>query len=80
LKGIIRNKLIDAAISKYPVEERELSTEEIKTAKEAFITSTTKNILPVYQIDECILPGENKVITQLYQLIVQLQFKQTQKV
>jgi len=80
LKGVIRNKLIDAARSKYPVEERELSIAEIKCAREAFITSTTKNILPIQQIDEYIFPKENKVTTQLNQLIVQLQFEQTQSV
>jgi branched-chain amino acid aminotransferase len=33
------------------VEERDITLEEIGTANEAFITSTTKQILPVYQID-----------------------------
>jgi len=77
LKGVMRMKLLEAAISNYQVEERALSIEEIKHAKEAFITSTTKTILPVGQVDDYIFSKENKVTTQLYKLIVQLQSKQS---
>jgi len=80
LKGIMRMKLLQAATLNYHVEERAVSIEEIKRAKEAFITSTTKTILPVHQVDEYILSIENKVTTQLYKLIVQLQSKQTHNV
>jgi len=65
LKGIVRTKLIEAAKTNFEVEERELSLEEIKTAKEAFITSTTKTILPVHQIDEHIFPT-HVITAQLY--------------
>jgi branched-chain amino acid aminotransferase len=80
LKGVMRMKLLQAATLNYHVEERAVSIEEIKRAKEAFITSTTKTILPVHQVDEYIFSKENKVTTQLYKLIVQLQSKQTQNV
>lgn len=52
LKGVIRKHVL--RLSKYHsiiTEERDLSLEEVYKAKEAFITSTTKNILPVVQID-----------------------------
>ena len=52
LKGITRKKLLELAGSHYPVEEREVRLDEIKSAREAFITSTTKRILPVRQIDD----------------------------
>jgi branched-chain amino acid aminotransferase len=52
LKGVIRKKLIEVAGKHFEVEERDVSLEEIKSAKEAFITSTTKTILPVRQIDK----------------------------
>jgi len=80
LKGVIRTKLIEAAVTKYEVEERELSISEIKNAKEAFITSTTKSVLPIHQIDEYVFPKENKVTALLYLLLEHSQFLQTQKV
>lgn len=80
LKGVMRMKVLQAATLNYHVEERAVSIEEIKRAKEAFITSTTKTILPVHQVDENIFSKENKVTTQLYKLIVQLQSKQTHNV
>jgi len=73
LKGVMRSKLIEVAKPNFAVEERELSIEEIKTAKEAFITSTTKTILPVHQIDEHIFSEENNVTAQLYNSLLHLQ-------
>jgi D-alanine transaminase/branched-chain amino acid aminotransferase len=51
LKGIIRMKTLEIARRQFKVEERELTLEEAYGAKEAFITSTTKHILPVVQLD-----------------------------
>ena len=51
LKGIIRMKTLEIAGKQFKVEERELTLEEAYQAKEAFITSTTKHILPVVQLD-----------------------------
>src|SRR3954471_1305936 len=50
LKGITRIKVLQLASEVYTIEERALSMEEAIGAKEAFITSTTKQILPVTQI------------------------------
>lgn len=52
LKGITRKKLIELARKDFIVEERPLHLDEIKAAREAFITSTTKQILPVAAIDK----------------------------
>ena len=52
LKGVTRKKIIQLAKESFVVEERAVSLTEIKTAKEAFITSTTKQILPVTKIDD----------------------------
>lgn len=65
LKGIIRSKTIQLAQDFYDCEERDISIEELKTAKEVFITSTTKYILPVSQIDDCVLPVQKTVSTRL---------------
>jgi len=51
LRGVIRSKLITLAGKQFQTEERDISLTEALTAKEAFITSTTKHILPVLQLD-----------------------------
>src|SRR5579859_373326 len=51
LKGITRMKLLETAREKIKVEVRDLRINELRTAKEAFITSTTKHVLPVTAID-----------------------------
>ena len=59
LKGITRNKLLEIASKHYHVEERRVSIDEIKSAREAFTTSTTKQILPICQIDDIIFENHN---------------------
>jgi D-alanine transaminase/branched-chain amino acid aminotransferase len=51
LRGITRMKVLEVAKGALTTEEREIRLEEIRTAKEAFITSTTKQVLPVTEID-----------------------------
>ncbi|GGB03561.1 aminotransferase class IV [Puia dinghuensis] len=51
LKGITRMKILEIAKTQFRVEERDVTVEELRTAKEAFVTSTTRNLLPVTQID-----------------------------
>jgi branched-chain amino acid aminotransferase len=51
LKGITRSKLIKMAATKFRVEERDIDLNEVLHAKEAFISSTTKKILPVHSIN-----------------------------
>ncbi|HWK05815.1 MAG TPA: aminotransferase class IV [Puia sp.] len=51
LKGIIRMKVLELAGKQFRVEERDITLEEARAAKEAFITSTTKHILPVWSLD-----------------------------
>jgi D-alanine transaminase/branched-chain amino acid aminotransferase len=69
LKGIIRMKTLEIARKQFRVEERELSLEEVYQAKEAFITSTTKHILPVVQLDGKMIgdgqPGDVTVMLKM---------------
>jgi branched-chain amino acid aminotransferase len=51
LKGITRKKILELAGTKLKTEERDISLEELPTAKEVFITSTGKHIVPVSHID-----------------------------
>ena len=48
----------------YTVEHRSLSYDEIPSLEEAFLTSTTKEILPIRQIDDCVLPTAPGPVTQ----------------
>lgn len=52
LAGVTRKKTLEIARRHYRVEERTLALEELKTAREAFITSSTKSIMPVVQVDD----------------------------
>jgi branched-chain amino acid aminotransferase len=75
LKGITRNQVLQLAKDVLPVEERPVTLEELREAEEVFITSTTKQILPVRQIDDTVLytdrPG--KITLELYSLLLKQQ-------
>jgi branched-chain amino acid aminotransferase len=51
LKGVSRKIVLEIASSNYDVEERDIDVEELLHAKEAFLTGTTKRILPIVTID-----------------------------
>ncbi|WP_342646220.1 aminotransferase class IV [Mucilaginibacter sp. CSA2-8R] len=51
LKGIIRKQLLSLNGQGFTVYEKPITLTDLETCKEAFITSTTKNILPVTEID-----------------------------
>jgi D-alanine transaminase/branched-chain amino acid aminotransferase len=66
LHGITRKQLLQLAAKKYHVEVRAVTIEEIKTAAEVFMTSTTKRLLPIYQIDDVVIGnGKAGPITNL---------------
>lgn len=56
LKGITRKNLLSIIQKEFKLEERPIRLEELKTAKEAFITSTTRLILPVRSLDDHTFP------------------------
>ncbi|HEY0896946.1 MAG TPA: aminotransferase class IV [Sphingobacteriaceae bacterium] len=51
LEGVTRKKVLEIARTVYPVIAGPLHTDEIRSASEAFITSTTKGVLPVTEVD-----------------------------
>ena len=51
LKGVSRKQVLEISAVTYHTETRDVTLDELRNAKEAFITSTTKNILPVVQVD-----------------------------
>ncbi|MDB5196331.1 MAG: amino acid aminotransferase [Flaviaesturariibacter sp.] len=65
LDGITRCKVLELAERHIAVEERAISLEEAKRAKEAFVTSTTKLILPVASIDGQAIGDDNREISRV---------------
>lgn len=66
LKGITRKNLLKITAGRFSAAETEVSLENLKNAREVFITSTTKNILPVVQIDGNVVgEGRPGKLTQL---------------
>jgi branched-chain amino acid aminotransferase len=51
LKGITRGKILELARRQVTAEERDITLDELGSAKELFITSTGRNILPVTRMD-----------------------------
>jgi branched-chain amino acid aminotransferase len=52
LRGITRKNVLQLAGKKYKTEEGAITLDDIARAKEAFMTSTTKRILPIVQVDD----------------------------
>ncbi|HWP61115.1 MAG TPA: aminotransferase class IV [Candidatus Paceibacterota bacterium] len=50
LEGITRNVTIDVAKKEFPVEERDISVDELYEADEAFLTSSFKDVVPVVDV------------------------------
>lgn len=78
LLGITRKNIIRiAAENNIPVEERDFTMEELKTAEEAFISSSTKRITAVRQIDDYILPTitEHSIAYKLFGLLKEKETK-----
>ena len=76
LNGITRKNIIKVCEAhSIPFEIRDINIKEIKEAKEAFITSSTKRIIPVRQIDEVVYNSDyaSSVAKNIYDLLVQLE-------
>jgi D-alanine transaminase/branched-chain amino acid aminotransferase len=75
LHGITRKKVLKLAAKNFKVVERKVNLMEIKNAAEVFMTSTTKRILPVKQVDDVII-GNGKagpITTLLYKAFIQME-------
>lgn len=80
LKGITRKNIIALAAGSMKVEERDITVDELLTASEVFLTSTTKKIMPVLKIDDSIIsdgkPGN--ITRELYREFCRLEKSLTQ--
>ena len=74
LHGITRNVVLQLAQGRFAVEERPILLEELPLADEAFITSSSKEITPVVQIDDLVIgsgkPGPRT--TELEQRFIEM--------
>lgn len=52
LKGITRSKVLEMELEGYKISTRDFDLSDLTHIKEAFITSSTKNVLPVLAIDK----------------------------
>lgn len=71
LPGITRKHVINCAAKKYSVIEKDISLAELYHADEVFISSTTKNVMPVVKIENSLIskgfPGAiTKDLIQLF--------------
>jgi branched-chain amino acid aminotransferase len=67
LLGITRNVVLELARSKFTIEERPILLEELALADEAFITSSSREITPVVQINDLMI-ADGKPGQRTYQL------------
>lgn len=59
LHGITRKNIVRLAGSRYKVETGIITLQDLYSAKEAFLTSTTKRIVPIVQVDNTLI-GDGK--------------------
>lgn len=73
LPGVIRKNILSLENTGFEIIERDFSMEELENASEAFITSTTKHILPVLKIDgKAVGDGKpGKISEQLFALLIE---------
>ena len=75
LKGITRKNVLTLAGKRYKTEVRDIRLEEVLQAKECFLTSTTKRVLPIVRVDDVLIgtgkPGN--VSLQLLQDLIDLE-------
>jgi branched-chain amino acid aminotransferase len=67
LLGVTRNTVIRLAQGRFALEERPVQLEELSQANEAFLTSSSKEITPVVQIDDLVI-GDGKPGPRTYEL------------
>jgi len=67
LIGITRNVVLELARGCFPIEERPILREELPQADEAFITSSSREIVPIVQIDDLVI-GDGRPGKRTYEL------------
>jgi len=81
LHGITRMNVLKAAANLMKVEERPVTLDDLSKAQEVFLTSTTKRILPIVQIDSQVV-GDGKpgpVAEKLYKCLEDLELHEVER-
>lgn len=75
LHGITRKKIVSLAAGMIPVEERDITVDELMNASEVFTTSTTKKVLPVMKINSKLINDGNpgNITAALYEKFLALE-------
>jgi len=75
LKGITRKNILSIAAEIMPVEERDITVDELLNASEVFLTATTKRIIPIVKINgQTIGNGKpGSVTSALYKKFMELE-------
>ncbi|RNI27195.1 amino acid aminotransferase [Rufibacter immobilis] len=78
LLGVTRRNVLELARQQYQVQERTVTLEDIAQAREAFMTSTTKRVLPIVEVDgKPVNDGKPGPVTlQLLEQLLELEQKQ----
>lgn len=72
LKGVTRKHILSIAAEKFLVKEADISLSDMKDAQEVFLTSTSKQVMPVNSIDGIPIGNQNKEIGfWLYNQLIQ---------
>ncbi|HCI81356.1 MAG TPA: hypothetical protein DHW02_16885 [Ktedonobacter sp.] len=67
LIGVTRNTVLELAHGRFPIEERPILLTELPLVDEAFITSSSREITPIVQIDNLVI-GNGKPGPRTYEL------------
>ncbi|HTK05856.1 MAG TPA: aminotransferase class IV [Ktedonobacteraceae bacterium] len=67
LFGVTRNTVLELAMGRFAIEERPILLTELSSIDEAFITSSSKEITPIVQIDDIVI-GAGKPGPRTYEL------------
>lgn len=72
LQGVTRKKIL--GFPEFNVKEADINLKDILSAKEAFVTSTTKNVLPVLEIDGKIIGNgkSGKITRDIYNRLISM--------
>lgn len=73
LNGITRSKILSLDLPDYTFAERDFTLDEVFNAKEAFVSSSTKNAFPVNKVDgKLIGDGKNKITNMINEKLLAL--------
>lgn len=78
LAGITRKKILSFAPAIIPTGTADITVNELKNAREVFMTSTTKRILPVVEVDGIKIGrgGAGEITQQLYSRFLDMEYKE----